>query len=693
MRNGVQSGWLKLLLAGVAIIGIALGCKVEQFPPELWSVSPNRFDIGRQVELKGAQFGDNPIVTFGQAETAVQATVKSNSYGVLVVEVPRVATGPTQVQVANSQGMTPPLGFTVIQPEPLLNVDNAVLPTNAAPGATVRISGNNLDRLQSIRFDTTRVSSFTVISPTEVLATISPLQPRGFAKLTIVTEGGTTKPFTYLVAGTPEITGFSPKRVRAGQEIVVQGRYFLDGKLLINRATPDPATTRVTDTEIRAIVPTDASSGRLSVTVFDRLTGLSADSIYIAGTPVITGNPSPTEGITGDKVLLTGLNLKDITSVSFGTTAAQFHILSDTQIEATVPARSQAGDVTISITGLGGSTSATQAFLFILPPSNLVFTPLRRGINKLVSVTGQNLLRIQQITLNGKPMTINARTEGSEVQFFVPADATTGPITATNRAGTTTSVRSLTVVQTPVVTDYPRRWPAGSRMITKGNWLRDAVVQFTGSVNPATNDGRNDDTEIWIRVPDDAQPGQFRLTTDSPTAFTSDLFTPIRPVSGVVFTPTKGRVGDEITVTGDFLEDVTDVRFGGGASLFASFQRLGNGQMKVIIPANAVDGTLCFTNPAGFACTTALFDVQRVVAGVAFTPKTGKVGTEVTFTGQNLADVVEVRFGGGLSTAARFRIVGNTLIATVPDNATSGTVCLTTDSGTVCTTDTFTVAK
>ncbi|RYF77566.1 MAG: hypothetical protein EOO39_03635, partial [Cytophagaceae bacterium] len=331
--------------------------------------------------------------------------------------------------------------------------------------------------------------------------------------------------------------------------------------------------------------------------------------------------------------------------------------------------------------------------IYILPPANLVFTPLRRGVNKLVVVTGQNLRRIQQVSLNGKPVSINARNEGTDFQFFVPSDATTGPIVATNRAGATTSVRSLTVVQAPVVTDYPRRWPAGGRMVIKGNWLRDAVVQFTGAANPATNDGRNDDTEIWIRVPDDAQPGQFRLTTDSPTAFTSDAFTPVRPVSGVVFTPTKGRVGDEITVTGQFLEDVTDVRFGGGASLAATFQRLGNGQMKVIVPANAVDGTICFTNPAGFACTTTLFDVQRVVAGVTFTPKTGKVGTDVTFTGQNLSDVVEVHFGGGVSTAARFRIVGNTLIATVPTDAVSGTVCLTTDSGTVCTTDTFVVTK
>ena len=690
MKNCVQPrDWWGFAIA-ISLVMMALGCKIEQFPPELWSVTPARFAIGQTVELKGAQFGDKPIVTFGQAETAVRALVKSSSDGTLTVEVPRVATGETQVQVANSQGMTPPLSFTVIQPQPQVST---IFPTNSPPGTTIRIIGTNLDRLQTVRFDTTRAASFTVVSPTEALVAISPRQPRGFAALVIFTEGGQTNAVPYLVAGTPEITGFTPKRTRAGQEIIVQGRYLSDGLLRINRATPDPATTRITDTEIRAIIPADATSGRISVMVFERLVGLSADSIYLAGIPAITINPSPSEGITGDKVLLTGFNLRDITSISFGTAAAQFRILSDTQLEAIVPARTQQGNVAISLNGTGGSTTVSQPFLHILAPANLVFTPLRRGINKLVSVTGQNLLRITQLTLNGKPMAIHTRTEGVDFQFFVPTDATTGVITAINKAGITTSARSLTVVQAPTVTSYPRRWPAGGRMIIKGNWLRDAVVQFTGAANPATNDGRNDDTEIWVRVPDDAQEGQFRVTTESPVTFISDAFTPVRPVSGVVFSPAKGRVGDEITATGNFLEDVTDVRFSGGASLGASFQRLGNGQMKIIVPANAVDGTLCFTNPAGLACTATIFDVQRVVAGVAFTPKTGKTGIDVTFTGQNLADVVEVRFSGGLSTAARFRVVGNTLIATIPADALSGTICLTTDAGTVCTLDSFVVTK
>ncbi|MBO0938965.1 IPT/TIG domain-containing protein [Fibrella sp. HMF5335] len=683
MKNELPGFFWCLLL-----VYVAWGCKVEQYPPELWAVSPNRYEIGRPVELKGAQFGDSPRVTFGQAEAAVEAAIQSKTDQSLIVIVPRVATGATQIQVANSQGMTPPLSFTVLQPQPALG---NVSPANAPPGATIRVLGENLDRIQSVKFDTTSATSFTVVSPSEVQVIIPTRLNRGQSTLVITTEGGQFR-FPYLVAGTPEITGFTPKRGRAGQEVVITGRYFTDGTVRINRALVDPATIRITDTEIKGVIPKEASTGRISVTTFDKLIGTSADSMYIANQPTITtGGLGQTEGIVGDKFLITGLSFLDVTSVTFGTTAATFRVVSDTQVEVTVPARTLPGEVAITLSGLGGSVSS-QPFLYILPPANLTFSPLRRGKNKLVSVTGQNLTRITQVTLNGKPVSVHTRTEGTDLQFFVPTDATSGPIAVTNRAGTTTSTKSLTVVQTPVVTDYPRRAAVGRRMVLKGQNLKDGVVQFAGAAAPAVNDGRNEDTELWVIVPNDAQTGQFTVTTDAPEVFPSELFTPIRPVTNIAFTPASGKAGAEIVVTGQVIDDVTDVRFGGGASLSASFRKEAT-SLRVIIPANATDGTICLTNPAGIACSVAKFNVYQLVSGLAFTPKTGKTGTEITFTGQHLSDVTEVRFGAGNSSPATFRLVGNTLVATLPPDATTGTVCLTTPAGTICTLEAFGVTN
>ncbi|MEZ0608403.1 IPT/TIG domain-containing protein [Fibrella sp. WM1] len=679
MEKGVRFAVQGLCLLVMMVAALA-GCKVNEFPPELWSVNPSQYEIGRSVELKGAQFGAEPIVTFGQGATAVQASIQSRSDQALTVVVPRIATGPTQVQVANSQGMTPPLSFTVVQPRPVLT---ALSPENTPPGGVMKVTGDNIDRVTSIRFDTTRAASFTVVSPNEVLVTISPTLPKGQYIFHFATEGGEFGT-PYLVAGTPVITGFTPKRGRAGQEIVITGRYLADGQVFVNRGLADPATVRGTDTEIRAIIPPDATTGRVSVRTFNQLTGISADSIYLASTPVIQAGPTPAEGIVGDKVVLTGLNYRDVSEVKFGTVTAPFRILSDTQLEVTVPARTEAGNVPVTISGIGGSTTSNQPFFYIQAPANIAFTPLRRAKNKQVTITGQNLSRIQSITLNGKPVSIHSAVEGVEVTFFVSPTDASGLITVTNRAGTATSTRSLTVIQSPTVTDYPRRIAAGARMVLKGTWLRDAVVQFSGAASPALIDGKNEDNELWIRVPDDAQTGSFQLITDSPDVFSSEQVTIIRPVPNIAFTPTAGKVGDEITVTGTFFEDVTDVRFNGGASLPATFRREFN-SLKVTVPANAVTGTICLTNPAGIACSAGTFTVLRLPSGLSFSPKKGLAGTEVTISGQNLADVTEVRFSEGKSQPAVFRRVGATIIATVPADAVDGSICLTNAAGTICT--------
>lgn len=682
MEKGVRIA-LKVLSLWVALVAGLAGCKVNEFPPELWSVTPAKYEIGRTVELRGAQFGAEPVVTFGQGTTAIQASIQSRSDQSLTVLVPRMSTGPTQVQVANSQGMTPPLAFTVVQPQPAFE---AISPTNTPPGGVMKVTGNNLDRVTSIRFDTTQATSYTVVSPNEVLITIPPKLPKGQYDFFFATEGSVNGPLTvpYLVAGTPEITGFTPKRGRAGQEIVITGRYLADGQVFINRALADQSTVRGTDTELRAIIPSDATTGRVSVRTFNRLSGLSADSIYVANAPVIQAGPMPADGIVGDKVMLVGLNFRDVSEVKFGTTTAQFRILSDVQIEATVPPRTQSGNVTITLSGVGGSVMSSQAFFYIQTPVNIDFTPVRRAKNKLVTITGQNLSRIQSIRLNGKPVGIHSAVEGSEVTFFVSADDTSGPITVTNRAGSATSVRSLTVVQPPNVTDYPRRVAAGARMVLKGTWLRDAMVQFIGTASPALNDGKNEDNEIWIRVPDDAITGSFQLITDSPDVFSSEQVTIIKPSANIAFTPTAAKVGAEITVTGTFLEDVTDIRFGGGASLPASFRREFN-SLKVTVPSNAVTGTICLTNPAGIACSAGTFTVQRLPTNLTFSPQKGLPGTDVTISGQNLSDVTEVRFTGGTSSAAKFRIVGTTIVATIPADAQDGAICVTNGAGLACT--------
>lgn len=74
-----------------------------------------------------------------------------------------------------------------------------------------------------------------------------------------------------------------------------------------------------------------------------------------------------------------------------------------------------------------------------------------------------------------------------------------------------------------------------------------------------------------------------------------------------------------------------------------------------------------------------------------FTPATSPAGTEVTITGSNFINVTQVKFNG--VAVPPFTVVSNNEIrATVPADATTGTISVTTVTGTATSTNNFTVA-
>lgn len=691
-------------LIGV-ITGVVIACQVQKYPPELWRPTPSSGAIGQDIVLLGAQFGDAPAVTFTStltsgtttappSVTTVPATVKNSTDASVTVTVPRLPIGITQVRVSNDQGITDPVAFTVLQPAPVLAT---VTPANALPGAKVRLTGDYLDQLNNVKFGIYEfypgISSITLVSAQTIDLTLPLYVARGPQAVSVETTGGIAKG-EFIVSGTPEITGISPKRVRAGTEVVIQGRNLTDGSVRINGLLVDKTLTTFRDTEIRTIVPPTATSGKVSVTVFEKLVASSVDSLVVVGMPVLAPNAlSLPEGIPGDLLTLTGTNLLDVSAVLFGDTPALFRALSTTQLEVTVPDRKISGSVPISVTSLGGLSTSAQPFLMILPPTGLTIDVARQARGKEITIRGQNLHRITAVSVNGRPAAITNRTEGLEVRATVPADATTGTVAVTNRAATVAVPRALTVVLAPTVTDFTKRASAGSRVILKGTYLQNAMIYFNGNNYPALDDGKNDDSERWITVTSDAQTGPVRVVNDAGEITTTESFTVLRASTISDFTPRAGKVGAEVTLTGLNFADVTDIRFSDGKSAAAVFRRTG-ATLIATVPAGAVDGTICLTSSAGIVCTATAFNVQVLPTTLDFTPVTAKTGTDVVITGQNLADVTEVRFGAGKSGPATIvRKTATSLTVTVPTTATDGTICLTNPAGMVCTTATFTVAK
>ncbi|MGF7216224.1 hypothetical protein GGR92_002389 [Spirosoma lacussanchae] len=663
------------LLVNLLILFCIVSCKEKKYPPQLTAVSPTAAPIGADITLSGTQFGDDPTVTMA-GQTVPTKTRADNA---ITLTLPRLPVGATTIRVQNADGTSAPLPFTVLQPLPQLS---SVEPANGLPATTVRIRGDFLDQLKAVRFGNTTAELVGTGSATEISVKVPSLS-RGPVTISVETAGGTGQA-NFIVAATPEITGFTPKRAIVGQEITLSGKNLLDGVVSLNGQPIDRTKTSVQDNQIRFSLPPAASSGRLTVTVFDKLSATTPDSLIIIPPPLIDATGlSLTEGIRGDKLTLTGRNLLDVTSVSFGgTPATGLRVLSNSQIELTVPERSQSGETPLTVTSPGGTTEAPQKFLMLLAPAELTADPDRQGRGKDITVRGRNLHRITQASLNGKAATITGRTEGSELKLTIPTDATTGRLTLTNRAGSGTSGRNMTVVLKPVLTELtPTRAPVGGLVTIRGNYLLGARVFFATDQTPtAVALEKNEDDEISFRVPAYAKDGAIRVWNNESGEYTDT------PVFNVILSPgvtsvvseynnNEGFVGEKVMLSGQNFDECV-VRFEGSSQNAENVETPTRARLVVRIPPDARTGKIRVFNTRYSTESPTEFQIIGKPNITDINPNRARAGQSLIIKGTSLKRIDEVKIGGQAVAKSAFseNIEGTQLTITVPDAALRGRV-------------------
>ncbi len=151
--------------------------------------------------------------------------------------------------------------------------------------------------------------------------------------------------------------------------------------------------------------------------------------------------------------------------------------------------------------------------------------------------------------------------------------------------------------------------------------------------------------------------------------------------TALVFLPLTGPVGTLVTITGTGFQDsspATSVKFNGTA---ASFTIDSGTQITATVPVGATTGKITVTDAQGTGTSLLNFTVTAPPTPVvaAFLPLTGPLGTSVTITGTGFTGASSVTFGGH---AATFDVVSDLAIdATVPDDATTGPIAVTTPGG------------
>jgi len=153
---------------------------------------------------------------------------------------------------------------------------------------------------------------------------------------------------------------------------------------------------------------------------------LVRDSGKVGGTGGILG-----QGFTGT------------TRVSLDGTPANFIVVSDTFLKATVPAGGTTGFVTVTTP----SGTLTSNKMFRVRPQLLSFDPPGGPVGTQVTITGVSLTQTQGVGFGNRvpaQFTVNSDTQ---VTAIVPAGAKTGKIGIETKGGTATSAGTFTVAQ------------------------------------------------------------------------------------------------------------------------------------------------------------------------------------------------------------------------------------------------------
>ena len=353
-------------------------------------------------------------------------------------------------------------------------------PVTGAEGASVYITGTNFADVTDVKFNGTSVSSFSVVSPTEITTAVPGGATNG--PIAIVSKTTPVTSDTCFVTTSPAVASFSPASGATGTSLTITGANFT-GATAVKFAGVAIKPTLVTATSITVAVPANAVSGLISVET-PVSTGVATGTFSVASATTITATVpanlisgpisvtapagiatasadfaapptissfTPATASPGALVTITGTNLTSVSSVGFtGSTAnATFTVVSPTQITATVPNEALSGPVSVRGTALAVSTTA-----LTIGPSVTSLWPISGPAGTVVTITGFNLSTTTAVTFNGVTAQFQAAST-TQLTATVPAGLTSGTVTVRTATGSANSLEAFGTVSAPTLVVEP----------------------------------------------------------------------------------------------------------------------------------------------------------------------------------------------------------------------------------------------
>jgi hypothetical protein len=679
-----QAEFRVLPFRGDVFINRTLLTKVAPSPfPVVTSVQPNSGPVagGTQITVNGQNF--HPLARVLVGDVYAKNTIYLSSSG-LTATLPPNAGGISKVVVVNPDNGAGELvnGFTY---RGITSV--APLTGPATGGTNVVITGFGFTGATNVTFDGV-AATFTVTSNSQITAT-TPAHAAGLVDVVVSTG---TDVFTLPAAfrymdPPPTISNITPTAgpSTGNTAVTINGSGFLPGVEVFIGGAEAVNVNIVSSTQLTAVTaPNIPGLSDVVVKNSDGQDATLANGFTYRGIETV----EPPSALSGANVTIIGAGFITGATVTFDGVAATASVVNDTTINATVPAHAP-GVVNVVVTNPGGEAFTFTGFR-ILPPAPTItnFTPTNGLPGTAVTITGTDFEFVQDVRFNNIPTTFTVDST-TQITAQVPvAAAATAPITVTTSSGTATSSTNFTIENAAAeITSFsPTMGGAGTTVVITGIKFNGATAVKFGTI-PSPNFTVDSSTQITAVAPANGITAPICIETPGPfTGCSAANF--VFPPRISFFAPANGAPGTVVTVTGVNLHNPTSVTFNGAAASVFSANGAGT-EITVTVPNDATTGKIVVATAAGESTSATNFGVPPAITG--FSPAKTGVGNQVTITGLRFLGATGVSFNG--TQATNFTVVNATTInATVPVNAMSGFITVTTPGGSATSADAFEVA-
>ncbi len=288
------------------------------------------------------------------------------------------ATSSDQVQYNSREGGNPPQ-LVIRQDSVPAPIITAFAPGSGPVGTTVTITGTSFINVSGITFNGAPANGFMVDSATRIRAVV----PNGATtgKIGVMAAGGSASSATNFAVTTPPspptIGSFTPASGAVGSTVMIDGASFSGVTGVTFNGVSANSFTIDSPTQIHAVVPSGATTGKVGVTTTAGAASSAADFVVTTPVPPPTiSSFTPASGPAGATITIGGMNFNGATAVTFnGIPADSFTVDSATQIRAVVPNGATTGK--IGVTTAAGAVSSAANFVVTAPATYYpIYLPL-----------------------------------------------------------------------------------------------------------------------------------------------------------------------------------------------------------------------------------------------------------------------------------------------------------------------------